>query len=64
MLNVLGDSGVLLVAVKRHQHSGNANVTHSTTHMFFVTPSEITQMGETLTRVVEGLSLILYVHDG
>ena len=62
MLNEPGDGGMLLVSVKRLQHSSDANVTHGRAHSLYRSPLEITQIGKAFTRRVKAFFLIQHVH--
>ena len=64
ILDEPGDGGMLLVSVKRLQHSGNANVAHGRAHSPYRGPFEITQICKAFTRRVKDFSLIHHVHDG
>ena len=48
MLKEPGDSGMSLVSVKRFQHSGNANVSHGTTHSPYRGSFEVTKWAKPL----------------
>ena len=53
MLNEPGDGGMLLVSVKRLQHSGNANVAHGRDHSPYRGSFDIPEMGKAFTRRVQ-----------
>ena len=57
-----GYSGMLLLSVKRLQHNANVDLAYGRSHEFYLTPFDVTQIGQAFTRCVKGLLIIIYVH--